>query len=473
MSNSLWLRINANNEKQYIEKLGRFFSGILFRGNFFESSPGMCSSLAIAMASPNSRTTFAIDPVTYVFSLNPTSDWSIRHWRKVTREKAKGALRSDLMLQTNEPIAPGWVREIQHPGKRDKDKVEIFGIRKAYRELATKTFAGIDFKIGREPIGLDQLRRNGIIERLVESTIRYQRTAVASRFQGKKFQGLERAIPGPGLIFSPYFPIDSKDWLSIHQRIWEEFDKQVPDTSRIIVVTCSAKFLRENFAVITSAISRSSAQNVAIWLDGFEEETAGLDDLVCFRNFIRSVRDMDKECLNLFGGGFTSCLFQFGVSCVLSCGYGESKAIEPLSGGFPTAKFYLPARLLRRPVGDIFDLIKRANKGKTKRDYGQEICNCAICKDELDLDLSRFVEFFGELGDPKPFGDGTRRFPTGRAMERCKFQYLLSRMREFRQMQYASVAESIAKLNTTVESWSSVSASFAHLQTWRDALASE
>jgi len=128
----IFLRIGSNKEKQYIKKMGTLFSGLMVKANYFESAHGMLSGIFLKFNSLVPPVGYIIDPITYVFGRDPRY---IKSWQKIDKDRAEEKLRVSLRIAANEKLPSGWIREIETPTKAQKDKVEIYNIKRAYHKL--------------------------------------------------------------------------------------------------------------------------------------------------------------------------------------------------------------------------------------------------------------------------------------------------------------------------------------------------
>lgn len=465
----LFLRITNNGEKVYAEKLGRFFAGFVFRANFLESSPGLVSSIAVRAATSPRKVGYIIDPMTYIFTLDPTSDPSksdvIRAWRKVPKDKAADELRADLALSKNDSLDASWTQKIEEPGKRDANKVQIFGLKKSIRQLANKTLGKLSGKAGLTALGSSHYSAQNVTA-LVDATISYQLGAVKSRLDPDRYKTVLPLVPEPTYILSPYIPIRNQNDLNSQILFWREFDSKFRDDRGMAVVLTTVSTIINLGPGILAALQSLKTKNVAIWLDGFNEVGATVRDLSAFKDFVVAILAQKQVCLNLYGSGYSSFLSSRGLSQTLSCGHGESKGVEPLSGGFPIATYYIRSLHERYRIAAAYNLLLRANLGITRNDFISRVCSCAICKEYIQTGLIDLVRNFDLQGEARPTRRGPRSFPTGEALTRCKFHYLLNRVSEFKDLSAGGARAAIQKLSDEKVLWAGVPGANNHLDRW-------
>ncbi len=469
-NNSIYLiRIGSNSEKEYVKKTISLFSGLVARANLFESSPGMLSSMFLSISSPPLNKKYIIDPATYVFAIDPNHEGSIRNWQKINKDNVSKKLVEDLRLSDTSEIKDDWIREIENPKPTQKNKVEIRGIKKAYRKLADLFFPEeISNFIGRRAIVPSDINQT-CISYLVEKTILYQINAISSsKYSIDKYSDFKNEIPEPSFILSPYFNIINNEWFEIMKKVWKIFDSTNNDKSAL-VVHVDISFLNLNLDEIIQTLSSLKTETIFLWINKFNEDTAQLNYISNFIFFIRNLTERGKKIINLYAGGLSPLLIPYGLAGMVNGpGYGMDKDSEPVIGGIPTAQFYIPTLHRRLPVGESFDLIQTNALGQDKVRFHKEICNCPICKSGIDKGVRDLIFFYGELGEPQKGKDGLyRRFPTTEALERCKFHFIFSRLLEFRWALYASQEDVIRRLDNEISLWKHGE---EHLTIWRSLL---
>ena len=451
MEKFFFLRIGSNTEKQYVRKMGSLFSGLMVRANYFESASGMLSALFLRFDSLNPSIGFIIDPVTYVFSLD--SEY-IRSWQKINKNKAEEKLRQDLHLDASENIPSVWQREIQNPTKRQKNKIEVYNIMRAYRKLADFYFVpNLANVVGKRALSKDDFDDTSLTS-LVNRVIDYQEKAISSRYNTEKYSDFKAIVPRPLMILAPYFLITSQDDLEFMKKIWNEFDSQYTKDDGAIVLHCTINFLEDHHQVILETISNVNKKNVFLWINGFDEESASSTQLGAYVKFVGNATSNNKRIINLYAGGLSPFLLPFGLSgMVNNIGYGLQRDAEPVKGGIPTAQFYIPKLHIRKQVLTTYDLLVRNDLGETADNFYENVCSCPICKEGIHNGLSDFILFYGEADYPKNDPESPRKYPTSQALKRCIFHFLFSRLKEYKWATKATPQEAIDLLNAEIALW--------------------
>jgi len=110
-------------------------------------------------------------------------------------------------------------------------------------------------------------------------------------------------------------------------------------------------------------------------------------------------------------------------------------------------------------------------KIKTPDDFHVKICDCVVCKGVVSKDLAEF-SLFGSMAYSTPMSKRLAQTPA--AAKRCRFHFLMNRIRERDELKEKNIARIVAELDAVEEKWSgqiSVKDDMAHLSRWREALA--
>lgn len=451
-----FLRIGSNKEKQYVKKIGTLFSGLMVKANYFESAHGMLSGTFLKFNSLVPPVGYIIDPVTYVFGRDPGY---IKSWQKIDKDKAEEKLRVDLRIGANEEMRSNWMREIKTPTKAQKNKVEIYSIKKAYRKLADAYFANIDNNlvcmVGKQPLTRNKFNINSI-NTFVRNVISYQEQAVTCHYDTTKYSDFREIVSKPSIVLSPYFLIENQEDLNFMAEIWRSFDAQYEEGNGAIVLQCTTTFLEDNRSRLVDAISNVATNIIFLWIDGFYEENASSTQLEAYVKFIAETSSKGKNIANLYAGGLSPLLFPFGLYGIINnIGYGMQREAEPVEGGIPTAQFYIPTLHIRQQVLASYDLFIRNDLGNSNNDFYRDICSCPICKEGIKNGVRDFIPFYGQMDYPKSRPEGPRKYPTSVALKRCTFHFLFSRLREFKWALSATKEEAITKIEQEVNIWRS------------------
>lgn len=290
----------------------------------------------------------------------------------------------------------------------------------------------------------------------------------------------------PVFVIAPYFYMQIatlEEWLPIniecvnvmgtlHQK--ENIAAQIVLNQDILLDSASIK-------KIVEAYSNLNIKKVLLWVDDLHEQEVSVPFLNGFVELIKGLKSHGKEVVNLYGGYFSLLLtkgkrYLDGVCNGME--YGEHRAVFPVGGGIPRAKFYLPSihnRLLYRTVLDtLFH-----KKLLVIPDYYSKVCSCQTCHELLKNDpADNFIQY-GE-SDSITFSRNTKgssrlvsmSFPTVHTKENCLRHYLNVKQNEWKKIEVQPMSELIGELDGTYAEYEKeLGASLLYLRTWKNILA--
>ena len=154
-------------------------------------------------------------------------------------------------------------------------------------------------------------------------------------------------------------------------------------------------------------------------------------------------------------------------------GYGEQKDVIPVQGrSMPMVRYYLPPIHKRLGVPDIVRAFGKLGI-KTVRDFYNQVCDCVVCKGVVRSTLQEFSSF-GDLHYSS--SESKRKSQTPAAAKRCRYHFLLNRIRERDAMKKLSLEEVIDQVKQASQKWAkqpSVANDSNHLIRWSNALENE
>src|SRR5437867_12625013 len=90
---SVVLRLGSHSEKEYFQKMARFFDGVIIGANLLEATPGATASLSLQLGRAGVKV--YVDPVTHSFGLPLDSLRSVTSSEKKSKKrKTEGIKRS-------------------------------------------------------------------------------------------------------------------------------------------------------------------------------------------------------------------------------------------------------------------------------------------------------------------------------------------------------------------------------------------
>ena len=446
---SVALRLGAHSEKEYFEKTLRFFDGIIVAANLMESTPGATSSLLVKFAGASHKLPYMIDPMTYAFGPSVYEGTDTE--------------RTDL----------DWIKS---PQKRDGTIVRDF--KRSYQRLASELGGVFEASVTRSKSVLvgDLATPESIIE-MCRSVINYQTSRV--RLELEKDDELRRyagEVPEPTVVLTPYFFITEKEMDTKFQLMIDiaRTSAAIKCTAPVHAVVCAdrALLLNKTFSDrLAKELPGTGLKGVWLWFSSLAEEQAQLGELKALRDIVKALFDVGMQVHNLHGGFLSLCLSKYGMGCVShGVGYGEQKNVVPVVGqATPTVRYYISDVRRRLGVPDIQRCFKALGIS-TVTDFHSKICDCAICRGVVSSSVSDFAQF-GVMHYSTE--DSKRVSQTPAAAKRCRYHFLLNRIKERDWLRDATLEEITVALKNADKIWGKLplfSDESTHLATWASVL---
>jgi hypothetical protein len=448
----LTLRLGTHAEKEYLEKMSRFLDGVFFGANLVESTPGATASLIVSFAGQKQALPYYVDPMTYTFGAYV--------------DKSTGEVCDNL----------DWLKS-ERKLKGSKEKVVT--IKPSYKLLAGAYGSVIAGAVtSGQAVSHDSLADEAERTRLAKAVVEYQLNRIKNEFKAdEEFPEAADDVPLPAAVFAPYFycdPASGLQWLRVNVGLAAAavpFGDGVP----VHAILCADKDHLEDEAFIVELLATlpgSGVSGVWLWFSQFAEEWASQTALKNFRRIVEGLSKAGLEVHNLHGGYFSLALSKFGLRGIShGVGYGEQKDVTPQLGqAVPVVRYYLPAVHRRLGVLQIeraFDAV-----GVTSvAEFHKKVCGCAVCRGLVVDDLAEFRRYFGET---KPSaGPSGRDVQTPSAAKRCRFHFLLVRLKERDEFPRLTIEALRKRFDDARDSWGkqpSIKDDAVHLERWRIAL---
>ena len=153
----------------------------------------------------------------------------------------------------------------------------------------------------------------------------------------------------------------------------------------------------------------------------------------------------------MHGGLFSLLLSKYGMTGIShGIGYGEQKNVVPVIGqSIPMVRYYLPP-LARRLGVPTIEHAFNALGIKTPSDFHERVCDCAVCKGIVSTSLDEFSSF-GDMYFSRP--TATRQAQTPAAAKRCRFHFLLARLRERDDIRGTELKVLLSRLRDAMRTW--------------------
>jgi len=442
------LRMGSHAEKDYFEKTMRFFDGIIFGANLVESTPGATASLMVRFCGKKISVPYYVDPMTYAFGAYVDD---------------AGKTRTDL----------DWIKSEQ----KRKGGATVRDFKRSYVALAKQCGYPFQDALSRnKAVSWDDFADRKTTEKCCAAIADYQYSRLANEFSSDpELQSFADKIPRPPIAFAPYFyiePSKAKDWTDLVLRL-AKVTASVETRLPIHAVICADESFLGNSAFIDRLVREVPATGVKgvwFWFSRLLEDQAGIERLTALRSLVEALSDK-VQVYNMHGGFFSLALCKVGMSGIShGVGYGEQKDVMPLIGqAMPAVRYYLPDVYKRFSVAQIqycFDCLGI----KSTADFFKKICDCVICKGVLADGLGQFKSF-GDMHYSRE--DSKRLAQTPAAAKRCRFHFLLSRIRERNNLKTVSVGDIRADIQGAKTKWGSqppLKSDLDYLPRWHKAL---
>lgn len=446
----LIIRLGSHAEKEYVVKLASFLDGLIVGANLFESTPGATASLLLRIQAKKTR--IYLDPMTYAFGKYV--------------EPGTGRVRGDL----------DWIKSDQQRKEGGKKKT-VRDFKRSYRALAGALGPPLDECLEKS-VAIDPARFGDpkVVNDFAKSVVDYQRTRIAREFEADEdLKPFADQVPGLAAVFAPYFyvePSQAAGWLTTNLSLMRAASSSTNDVPVHGVICADVSHLSDAAfrKRLVDEVPQSGVKGVWLWFSKFYEEEATDTQLQHFRAL---VADLSKtlEVHTMHGGFFSLALSKFGLTGVShGVGYGEQKDVVPVIGqSTPTVRYYLPPIARRLGVPEIeraFD----AMGVTTPQEFHEKVCDCVVCRGVVANAVSEFSAF-GDKHRSRPTAKRDAQTPA--AAKRCRFHFLLARIRERDVVRGGDVDSIVTKLEASASTWGvqpSLQVSCRHLERWAQAL---
>ncbi len=244
------------------------------------------------------------------------------------------------------------------------------------------------------------------------------------------------SVFAPSIVIAPYFCMLSntlEDWLYVNIACANDSAKIAKEKNYKvavqIVISQDVLFDTEQIGKLIEAYSGIEASAFLIWIDAFDESNVSETLLKSYINFLKEIKNSKRPVINLYGGYFSVLLMHHGLldGVTHSLEYGEQRSIEPVGGGIPVAKYYLPCLHKRLQSRDAYRAIGVLD-GIDKKKFTENICNCKQCKKTIvsDSALNDFLESYGKGKLIKG-----RQYPMPETRDNCVRHYMWRKSKEY------------------------------------------
>jgi hypothetical protein len=429
----LIIRMGSHAEKEYILKLNKKFDGIIIGANVVEATAGATASLL----GQKLKLPYYIDPMTYVFGCN------------------LDGIRSE----------------------QKRNKKIVLDYKRSYKSLAQELGSLFVSVLERGvSISLQDISQSNM-ETICKDVIKYQLSRIRQEFmKDEAYKSYANLIPDVAGVFAPYFYISSdssKDWNAFVAFSKLSVDIK-PSVSVYSVLCTDIKFL-VNDNLIEKAIKEipeTGIKGVWLWFSKFDEWDINEDYLKGLKKLVEGLSRNGLEIYNRHGGYFSLILNKVGMTGIShGVGYGEKKDVLQIEGppNAPVVNYYLQDIHKRCGVPDI-EYCFNAMNVKSPLDFYEKICDCVICKGVVESSILDFKKF-GE--DHYATSESKRPTQTAAAAKRCRFHFLINRIKEKEFIAANDLQTIVGQLNVAQEKWNgqiTIAKHKVHLERWIKAM---
>lgn len=440
-----WMTFGTFAEQRYfIYPTRNTYYGVIVNANMAAHAP---DGLAAFLLEKTAHFRYLIDPLTHAFQHHPSAVSTLdEHGDRVVRSSIQ-----KLALAYGEP----------------------------FRKM-----------VGVEPLLPDALLKSPrLVQDFVGRCLEFQSSQIAKPMSQsdalKYFDGPVNLRPYA--LVAPYFFMTettlSRHWIPVNKACIEAAIS-LKGRHRLyaaIVVSQGVVTSHKARTIVARELGNLPVDGFLIWVDDLNEYEAGLDELTGVLALARELRNGNKrDVINLHGGYFSILAGGvLGSGCLTGVAhgpeFGEHRAVVPVGGGIPIARYYVPKLHLRCRYGDAVAILtaKKWLSGSAK-DFHKRVCSCDACKQVLDGAVANFTRF-GESNVKmvkRRRGMVRMEFPTAEAKINCLKHYLEIKNLEYKFSSTASQDDILENLKQGLDEFQSAAGieGVAHLERWKQVL---
>lgn len=445
-----WMTFGTFAEQRYfIYPDKNTYDGIIFNANMVMHAPSGLA--AFLMEKTREKMPYIIDPLTHAFQHDPSV---------ITAKKKDG---------TSEIKAP------------IKNLANVYG-------------GPIETFVGTKPVQPKDFGDKRVLKDFVYNVLKFQKeylsNLMADSDVNKKYLEHTEEDLKPYCLVAPYFYMTESTynlWLPIivdALKISKEFD-EFSSCKIFSSIVVSQGVILDNDIVdrINEQLQATSADGFLLWVDGLEEYNAGRVELRGLLKLSTGLRNnFSREVINLHGGYFSILAGggQFNHSYLTGVAhgpeFGETRAVVPVGGGIPIAKFYIPKLHNRVKYNDALTFFSYKNWLVDAPTFYKNVCNCPECRAVIGGDITNF-RLYG-ITDSKPVKRGsgfvTIDYPTKETKEHCLKHYLQIKKVEYQFASTKTRKELLDNLQQGIDEYVDITGMdyLSYLQNWITVLSS-
>lgn len=464
------LRYGTNADQDYFSDFESCYDIVAINASMAAFAP---NALALFVAKKTPEKEFFVDPMTHLFQHNKGL---ISSEKKVAiDESEKTPIKKSIAKLINEYARPvdGFTDD---EGDANytllREKIRATEIDRAFYKKFTE--------------GVLNFQRHLVPEERASDYADYINYANKSVGESEKINFNHK----PRFLVAPYFYLQSNDgWVDKNIALLEESITLKGDEEIYAQLVISKRLFDKSVAEegesdLDKIIARYAAMDVSgylVWVDDYAEHAEFSKSLTKYARFLQGLKvGGTKKTYVLYGSYFSTMLGHESIliadAITHGLEYGESRAVVPVGGGIPRAKFYLPKLHKRVDFPDMVELLKE-KEIDTKAKYHQEICDCATCRGVIKSNrvLDDFTEAFGQTKSTTiKRGERivTLSFSTKETKDLSLQHYLWAKNAEFKSLGTKTPAQIVAELRSTALEYAGyLDGSYtAHLEEWAGAI---
>lgn len=341
-------------------------------------------------------------------------------------------------------------------------------------------------KVGNQPIVPEDFSDPKVIYSFVDKCLNFQNSILAdamAKSDSMKYLKAEKIILSPYALVVPYFYMTEttiNEWLDINVKAVQYALDKHPEEKIFTSIVVSQGIVSdfEEVDKIIKSFNNLNISGLLIWVDDLYELSGGKRELKGLIKLAQGLRkDGEREVINVHGGYFSvlagGVLGNNAFSGVThGPEFGEHRAVLPVGGGIPIARYYIPRLHARIRYPDATYIFKAKGWLDSASVFHEKVCDCDECKSTLNGDAGNFT-MFGK-GEPKEVrrGKGIVRieYPTKETTLHCLQHYLQRKKREYDFASNASKSEALNDLRQGVTEYINVVGGdgVGHLELWGD-----
>jgi hypothetical protein len=290
----------------------------------------------------------------------------------------------------------------------------------------------------------------------------------------------------PEFLVAPYFYIDDIHWLEKNIKMIEEAKNIEEGKSIYAQIVIDKKFIEkaavgedEDLRVIIEAYNQCRADGYLIWIDDYSEHHEISANLIEYGKLLKGIKNgSSKKIFSLYGSFFSTMLSHSDLQVLdgvcHGLEYGETRAVVPVGGGIPTAKFYFYPLHKRIEEAEMFNFLTTDKVDN----YLDDVCDCNVCRSVFENEdfIKVFNENFGNTEETRikmrSGGFITRHYPSTKTKDNSLRHYLLMKLREFKEVDEVPLSDILNQLMKDHKKYSEYfnSGDTRHLAEWHKAI---